>query len=263
MEVTISLGQMDVALGSKEKNLETVKWMTAEASKRDSDIVIFPELWSTGYDLANAGEHATPIQDGVFAETAALSRQFGLHILGSNLSIVEDGQFGNTAVLVDPQGETRGVYNKVHLFAPMDEDRYLTPGDSAVLAELPWGRTGIAICYDLRFPEIFRSYGVAGASLILIPSEWPFPRLEHWRTLLRARAIENQLFVAACNRVGTTGDTRFFGHSMVVDPMGEIIVEGGEEETLLTASIDLDQVQRVRSLFNVNDDRRPDVYGSR
>jgi len=128
------------------------------------------------------------------------------------------------------------------------------------MADLPWGRTGIAICYDLRFPELIRTYGVAGASLILIPAEWPYPRIEHWRTLIQARAIENQLFVAACNRVGVSGNTRFLGHSMIVNPMGDFIVEGGEDETLLTASIDLDQVEQVRSLFNVNNDRRPEVY---
>jgi predicted amidohydrolase len=260
MNVTISLGQMNVILGNAAKNLDTVKRMTAEASRRGSDLVIFPELWATGYDLENVKKHATSVDRGFFAESAALARQYGLHILGSNLSVADDGRYGNTAALFGPSGETLGTYTKVHLFGPMDEDRYLTSGDTTELVELPWGPTGIAICYDLRFPELIRAYGVAGASLILLPSEWPYPRIAHWRTLIRARAIENQVFVAACNRTGVSGKSTFFGHSMIVNPAGETIIEGGENEMLLTATIDLDQVNQVRSLFNVFDDRRPEVY---
>ncbi|HET6447049.1 MAG TPA: carbon-nitrogen family hydrolase [candidate division Zixibacteria bacterium] len=262
MKITVSLGQMDVIVGDTDRNLETVKRMTAEASRRGSDLVIFPELWATGYDLQNVEKHASAISQGVFAETAALARQYGLHILGSNFSVVEEGRFGNTAVLFGPRGATLGTYTKVHLFAPMDEDRYLTAGNALTLVDLPWGLTGLAICYDLRFPELTRAYGVAGASLILMPSEWPYPRLAHWRTLLRARAIENQVFIAACNRTGVSGDTSFFGHSTIVDPAGDIIIEGGEGEMLLTASMDMGQVNRVRSLFNVFDDRRPETYSN-
>ncbi|MGB3712954.1 MAG: carbon-nitrogen family hydrolase, partial [Candidatus Promineifilaceae bacterium] len=253
-------GQMNVILGDASKNLDTVKRMTAEASRRGSDVVVFPELWATGYDLENVEKHATSIDQGIFAESATLARQYGLHILGSNLSVVDEGRYGNTAVLFGPQGTTLGVYIKVHLFGPMDEDRYLTPGDAPEMVELPWGPTGLAICYDLRFPELMRAYGVAGASLILLPSEWPYPRIAHWRTLIRARAIENQVFVAACNRTGLSGENSFFGHSMIVNPAGETVIEGGEYEMLLTATIDLDQVNQVRSLFNVFDDRRPEVY---
>jgi omega-amidase len=260
MEATISLGQMNVILGNTAKNLETVKRMTAEAARRDSDMVIFPELWATGYDLENVKKHATPVDQGIFAESAALARQYGLHILGSNLSVSDDGRYQNTAVLFGPAGTTLATYAKVHLFGPMDEDRYLTPGYTQELVELPWGLTGLAICYDLRFPELMRAYSVSGATLILLPSEWPYPRLSHWRTLIRARAIENQAFVAACNCTGASGEYAFFGHSMIVNPAGETVIEGGETEMLLTATIDLDQVNQVRSLFNVFDDRRPEAY---
>jgi omega-amidase len=260
MKITVSLGQMDVILGDTERNLDTVKQMTAEASRRGSDLIVYPELWASGYDLENKGRYATTIDQGVFAETADLARQYGLHIVGSNLSIDDLGRCGNTAVLFGPSGKTLGIYTKVHLFGPMEEVTHLAPGEALELADLPWGKTGFAICYDLRFPELFRAYGAAGASLILLPAEWPYPRIAHWRTLIQARAIENQLFVAACNRVGESGDAKFFGHSMIVDPGGEIIIEGGVEEMLLTASIELDQIEQSRSLFNILGDRRPEVY---
>jgi len=260
MKITVSLGQMDVILGDTERNLDTVKQMTAEASRRGSDLIVFPELWASGYDLENKESYATSIDQGVFAETADLARQYGVHIVGSNLSIDDQGRCGNTAVLFGPSGRILGLYTKVHLFGPMQEDTHLVPGEALELADLPWGKTGFAICYDLRFPELFRAYGSAGASLILLPAEWPYPRIAHWRTLIQARAIENQLFVAACNRVGDSGDAKFFGHSMIVGPVGEIIIEGGMEEMLLTASIELDQIEQSRSLFNILGDRRPEVY---
>jgi predicted amidohydrolase len=142
----------------------------------------------------------------------------------------------------------------------MDEEKYLTPGEEPVIVDLPWGRSGLAICYDLRFPELMRGYALGGVRLILIPAEWPHPRRAHWRTLLRARAIENQCFVVACNRVGTTGSTTFFGSSAVIDPWGETLVEAGEVETLLTVTIDTDLVEAVRRKIPVFADRRPELY---
>jgi omega-amidase len=118
----------------------------------------------------------------------------------------------------------------------------------------------MTICYDLRFPELFRRYALAGARLILVPAEWPHPRRAHWQTLLRARAIENQCFVAACNRVGITGNSTFFGASAVIDPWGEALVEGGETELILTATIDLSLVDTVRKRIPVFEDRRPELY---
>ena len=126
--------------------------------------------------------------------------------------------------------------------------------------DTPWGPAGGAICYDLRFPELFRRYALDGALFCLLPSEWPHPRLAHWRTLLRARAIENQMFVVACNRVVETGDNRFFGHSAVIDPWGETLVEGDESEVLLFATLDTALVADVRQRIPVFADRRPAAY---
>jgi predicted amidohydrolase len=262
MELTISLGQMNVALGQPARNLETVEVLAAEAAARGSDVLVLPELWSTGYDLGRAREHATPVGEGMFAAVADLARKRRLYIAGSLLGQIAGSGAGNTAVLYGPDGRLLATYNKIHLFRLMDEEQYLCAGNELALAETPWGKSGLAICYDLRFPEQFRAYALAGATIVFLPSEWPHPRLDHWRTLLRARAIENQLFVVACNRVGQSGETHFFGHSTIVDPWGEPVVEGGEEAVLLTATIDTARVDEIRARIPIFKDRRPDIYGS-
>jgi omega-amidase len=259
MELIISLAQMNIALGQPRVNLAKVQELTAEARRRGSNVVLFPELWPTGYDLENAEQYATSLHEGLFAELAALARENAIHICGSLLS-VQDGRYHNTAPLFSPAGKRLGHYSKIHLFRLMEEDRYLAAGQVAPVFNLPWGKSAIAICYDLRFPELFRRYALAGTSIIFLPAEWPSPRLEHWRTLLQARAIENQMFIAACNRVGESKGEKFFGHSAIYDPWGRLVIEAGDGEVLLTASVDMALVQEVRQAIPVLADRRPELY---
>ncbi len=260
--ITISVGQMDVRAGEPHRNLGCVHEWTAEAARRGSDLVVFPELWDTGYALDRAETLGGKRGEGRFAEVSALARQHGVHILGSMLETApaDGGEAFNTAVWFGPDGAVRGAYRKIHLFGLMDEPRYLGPGEHPLIVDASWGRTAVAICYDLRFPELFRGYALAGAEMVVIPAQWPHPRMAHWRTLLRARAIENQMVVVGCNRVGSDGDTRFGGRSAVLDAWGEPLIEGGEGEALLTVRVDLDHVARVRAKMPVLDDRRPDVY---
>lgn len=261
MQLTISLGQIDVQLGNPQANLAAVQEMSAEAARRGSDIIVFPELWSTGYDLENGAVYATSTAEGIFADVRQCAKTHQIAILGSCLSDLGEGRIGNTAVYFDANGRNLGEYSKTHLFRLMAEDQFLAAGSQKTMIESQWGLLGLTICYDLRFPELYRAYALAGAQLVFVPSEWPHPRLKHWRTLLRARAIENQMFIVACNRVGNSKGTDFFGHSAIIDPWGEAIIEGGEQEMLLTATIDLDQVHEVRAKIPIFKDRRPDVYG--
>ncbi|GIV72027.1 MULTISPECIES: carbon-nitrogen family hydrolase [Caldilinea] len=262
--LNISLVQMDCKAGDPERNFAHAATAIAEAARRGSDLVLLPELWSTAYALEAAPTLASPLahspsEEGWFARLAGLAAQHGLYIGGSMLES-RAGRYYNCFALYGPDGTLCAAYRKVHLFRLMDEEKYLAPGEQTVCLDLPWGKTGLAICYDLRFPELFRSYALAGARLLLIPAEWPHPRRAHWRTLLRARAIENQCFVVACNRVGTTGAASFFGASAVIDPWGETLVEAGEVETLLTVTIDTALVDEVRRRIPVFEDRRPDLY---
>lgn len=259
--LTITLVQMDIALGDPQTNLRRGERFVAQAAARGSTLVLFPELWTTGYALDRAEELASPLGQGAFAEMARWAQTYNVWIVGSVLERWGNG-FANTAVLAAPSGEIHGVYRKVHLFGLMDEDRYLRPGHEAPVWASPWGRTALAICYDLRFPELFRRYALEGATVVLVPAEWPHPRLHHWRVLVQARAIENQCFVAACNRVGSAKEEHFCGHSMVVSPWGDVIAEAGEEEILLTATLNLEQAATVRQRIPVFRDRRPDVYAA-
>lgn len=261
--LTISLVQMDCRLGEPGDNFARAAELVAEAARRGSRLVLLPELWSTAYALDRAPELASPLAAGPdeswFGQVAALARHHGVW-LGGSLLEARGGQFYNCFALYDATGQLQAAYRKLHLFRLMQEEQYLGTGDAPVTVDAPWGKTGLAICYDLRFPELFRRYALEGAQLLLLPAEWPHPRREHWRTLLRARAIENQCYVAACNRVGVTGGNTFFGASALIDPWGETLVEGGEAPMVLTATIDLALVDAVRRRIPVFADRRPEVY---
>jgi predicted amidohydrolase len=257
--VIVSLAQIDVLWGQPEANLAVAEELVEEARRRGSDLILFPELWTTGFDLVHAGAYASAPGEGVFERLGHLARRNDIYIAGSILKRERDAIF-NCAPLFSPRGDLVGEYDKVHLFGLMDEDRYLTAGNRTPVFDLPWGRCAVAICYDLRFPELFRRFALDGAEMVLLPAEWPYPRLEHWRTLLRARAIENEFYLVACNQVGRAGDTHFFGHSTIVDPMGRCAVEAGETAMLLTVSVDMDLVKEARSRLTVLQDRRPEVY---
>ncbi len=259
--LTLALAQIDVILGDKAANLAQAEPLIARAADVDADLILFPELWTTGYDLPRAAELAESISDGPTArQLLAWAHTYGLWIGGSMLEREEERGIFNAAALFGPQGQTLGPYRKIHRFGPMAEDRWLEAGCEPGQIDPPWGKTGVAICYDLRFPELFRSYALAGARLILLPSEWPHPRLHHWRTLVQARAIENACFVAAVNRVGSDRANTFCGHSMVVGPWGEVLVEAGETPELLIATIDLAQADEARVRIPVLKDRRPECY---
>ncbi|MFW6082871.1 MAG: nitrilase-related carbon-nitrogen hydrolase, partial [Chloroflexota bacterium] len=224
-----------------------------------ADLLLLPELWLHGYDLERAASWAAHLGEGGFAEMAAMARAFDLHVVGSTLERHEDG-VSNTAALYDPEGRLLGSYRKMHLFRLMREDQYLTPGSHATLCQTPWGPTGLSICYDLRFPELFRTMALAGARLFVVPAQWPVKRLEAWLLLARARAAENELIVAACNRVGTGDGVKFPGRSIVVDPWGNAIVEADEQEGLILAQADLREIEKARRYLTVYKDRRPGAY---
>ncbi len=249
---------METRLGAPEENLRRAEAWAAEAARRGSDLLLLPELWGSGYALEQAAALAAPLGGGLFAEMAALARRYRLALGGSLLEAAE-GVY-NTFALYAADGSLLAAYRKIHLFGPMGEDRYLKAGLRPVLTETPWGKTGLAVCYDLRFPELFRLYTLEGAEIVLLCAEWPLSRIEHWRILLRARAIENQCFVAAVNRAGESQGARLGGHSAVLNPRGEALVEGGSAPLLLTVDVALEEVSLARQRFPALRDRRPEAY---
>ena len=257
--LTITLAQIDVHTGQPEANLARVREFAAQAQKANADLLLLPELWLYGYDLKRAEEWAVPLGEGGFAHMATLAREFGLHMAGSLLEW-HAGGVSSSAVLYAPDGALLGLYRKIHLFRLMDEHRHLIAGDHATLCPTSWGPVGLAICYDLRFPELFRVMALAGANLFLIPAQWPVPRLDAWLTLARARAVENELFVAVCNRVGSEGEVTFPGQSLIVNPWGRVLAEGDDQERLLIAQADLREVHKARRYLTIYEDRRPEAY---
>ncbi len=216
-------------------------------------------MWTTGYDWDNI-KTLSATQDEVINAVGVLAKKHNIWLNGSMLALDDDGQPTNTSILFDPQGEQAGVYRKIHLFGVMDEDQYLAAGQHLTTVETAWGQSGLAICYDLRFAEMFRTYALNGVNMVYLPAEWPHPRLAHWQTLLRARAIENQMYIVGVNCVGNDGTYDFFGHSAIIDPWGNAVVEAGESEVLLTATIETGTVAEVRQKIPVFKDRRPELY---
>ncbi|WP_119065369.1 carbon-nitrogen family hydrolase [Aggregatilinea lenta] len=245
--LSVALAQLNVRKGEPRINWTHAQELIAQAATRGVDVVVLPELWDAGMAYDRGREIASTLSGGLFAQVAALSRQTNLHIFGSMYEKRGVGVY-NTCAVISPRSGVTGAYRKMHLFPLASEDKWLTPGEAPLSVDLPWGRTGFGICYDLRFPELFRRYADDGTQVVILPASWPHPRLEHYRTLLRARAIENQCYMIAVNRTGTDADdgTQYFGHSCVIDPWGEVALEVGEQEGLYTVTLDLDLVAEVR-----------------
>lgn len=255
----IALAQLDLTPADPEGNFRLAEKAAREASSAGADLMLLPELWASGYDLKNCAIYASGIDQGWFARMGDLASSCGIG-LGGSLIEEDEGAYYNTFVLLDGQGRRLGSYRKTHLFRFLDEDQFFKAGDRLALIDSPWGQAGLATCYDLRFPELFRAYAVRGAEIILLAAEWPLKRIAHWDLLLQARAVENQCFIAAVNKSGISLGARLGGRSAVIDPMGEILVQGGEGSCLLYAEIDLQQTHRTREWMPVLQDRNPPVY---
>jgi omega-amidase len=258
-KLTIAVSQIDLALGNPQKNLDTVTANIVHAKLHNADAIVLPELWSSAYDLEHAATLASGVSEGMFSEIAQQARQHQIAIVGSLLES-DAGKIYNTSIFIDANGKRLGMYRKLHLVPMLDEPRFLTAGNDAPMFDAPFGKFALAVCYDLRFPELWRHYALAGAQIVFLSAEWPAKRIAHWQTLVPARAIENQFFIAASNRIGKSKDERFGGYSMIVNPWGEAVVDSATRADLLVAEIDLDEVHSVRERVPVFKDRRTDVY---
>jgi predicted amidohydrolase len=228
-----------------------------------SDLIVLPELWDIGYLSFDAYASAASALDRAPVVRAARdwASSTGAYVLAG--SVVErdaDGRFYNTTVLIDPRGELRHTYRKQHVFGYQSrEAELLEPGRQATVAADVFGGFAATTCYDVRFPEVYRALVDRGARLLAIPAAWPAVRREHWRTLVRARAIENQLLVVAVNAAGVQSGVPLGGHSAVISPAGEVLLELGTDEAVASVDVELADVDRVRDEFPVLGDRRRDV----
>lgn len=238
------------ALGAREENVERAVALIQETN---ADLVVLPELFAQCRDFTKA----EPIPGHTTDTFTRVAREQGIYlVMGSMLESDGDGHVYNTSLLIDARGEIIARYRKIHLFSyGSKERRSLTPGSDVVVADSPFGRIGMSICYDLRFPELYRALVKKGAEIIVCPAAWPYPRLEHWLILNRARAIEEQCYFVSCNQVGTpVPQFTFFGRSMITDPWGETLVTGSDREGSIQASLDVDVVHSIRAEYRFLDD---------
>lgn len=256
----ISLIQLDIAFGNPAANYATAERSIREAAAAGPDCLILPELWTTGYDLTRLDGIADPDGQATKALMSGLAKELGVHIVAGSVASRQPAGITNSMYVFDRSGELAGEYSKLHLFKLMDEHLYLQPGEAKGLFTLDHALCAGLICYDIRFPEWVRAHTAQGAEILFVSAEWPKPRLAHWRALLISRAIENQCYVIACNRAGADPANVFAGHSIIIDPWGDIISEAGEGEEILTGEIDLQKVREVRQQIPIFADRRPELY---
>ncbi|MFA7060800.1 MAG: carbon-nitrogen family hydrolase [Pedobacter sp.] len=249
--------QFNVKQGDVDANLAYVRTALKRVADQGAQLVVLPEMWSSGFAYKQLNELALRTAT-IVDELLELSRQLKLVICGSMPEPNGDKVF-NTAYVID-NGRLAGFYRKIHLFSLLGEDRAFSGGDHWLLADTSIGKIGVIICYDLRFPELSRRLALVGAQVICVPAQWPKPREEHWRTLLRARAIENQLFVVSANACGLVGKLDFFGMSMIINPKGEVLAEAGEEEREIIALLDMRVMDDWRAQIPCFNDRKPECY---
>ncbi len=260
-------------------NLAAADRLTRAAAADGARLIVLPEKWTVLGSDEDLRVGAQGLDGPGISWARALARELGLDLVaGSFMERLEDGagrsaaagKLANTSVHVDPSGEVRAVYRKLHLFdvdvagRAYRESAVTEPGEDIVVSATAEGvEVGMAICYDLRFPELFRVLALRGARVVVLPSAFTLPTTrDHWEVLVRARAIENEVFVLAANQVGPhPGGHRSGGRSMIVDPWGVVLAEAGDGEGFVAADLDLARQQEIRAQLPVLVHRRPDVYG--
>jgi len=241
-------------------NWERVKGFLLSLKGRGVDFAVLPELWwSEGRFREVIGRAVLEVED-VLDDARAVAKEIGVNVVLGTLPESAGEKFYNTSFVINRVGDVVASYRKIHVFRYLGEDKYFRGGDKVVLLEIDGVKVGLEVCYDIRFFELSRLLALKGAQILLVPAAWPVDRLAHWRILNMATAILAQVFVVSANRVGDAGALKYPGHSMVVDPWGEVLVEGEGEPGVLIADVDTGKIEEVRSKITVYRDMRPELY---
>jgi omega-amidase len=259
----VAVAQISCSLGDPEANLSKVRDFSHCAKQAGAELIVFPEMSDTGYSMPVIQKHASHWKTGFVAGLREIANQLSIAIV-SGVSERDGSSIYNSQVLIDAKGDVVAKYRKTHLYAvaPVEEQTCFAPGDSFASFEFAGLNFGFSICYDLRFPEMFRNLVTEqNVGAFLISSAWPFPRDEHFCVLARARAIENQSYVIASNRVGKDNELWFCGNSAVIDPRGVVIAAASpDREELIHADVSQELVQSVRRRMQSLGHRRQDLY---
>lgn len=243
-----SVIQFDVRPGEITVNEEQAAEYIAKAAEAGAEVVTLPELWNCGYQLADLHTLAQNMRGSSIRLLQKYAKKYGIFIFGGSIAEKKEKHFYNTAVAINAQGDIIAKYRKAHLFPyGLEEEKFFAPGNEWVLADTPWGKAGMMICYDLRFPEFVRNLVLRGAKFLVAPAQWPGVRLENWLVLAQARAIENQVFMLATNRTGTDPSGKYDGGSLIVSPWGDVLARGYSEAGAYTADLDFSIIEHAKS----------------
>lgn len=257
----------------KEQNLSTAERLIDQAVGRGASLVALPEHFCCGGVAQIQRENAEPIPGPTVERLRNRAGSAGIYLVAGSLAerVPDADRVFNTSVLINPRGEIAATYRKIHLFdvelndqPAVRESDFFQAGDSLVVARTDGGTVGLTICYDLRFPEIYRALAIGGADIIFVVSSFMATTGKyHWEPLLRARAIENQVFIVAPNQAGPIPDTNVlrYGHSAIIDPWGTVLAQASDAEGVITAEIDLERLAAVRRQLPSLAGRRPEIYG--
>jgi predicted amidohydrolase len=223
-----------------------------------ADLVILPEIWNIGFmSFDRYIPEAENSEGQTLKRLRESAKEIGIYLHSGSFVEKRNDKYYNSSYLISPKGNILANYLKIHLYGYNSrETQLLTPGDAVVVADTPLGKFGLATCYDLRFPELFRKMVAQGAEIFLVCSAWPYPRLEHWLMLNRVRALENQCFLISSNSVGLNQGIQFVGHSMIADPWGTILAGSGDNEIIIKTEINLDSLKAARNQFPALSDRK-------
>jgi deaminated glutathione amidase len=255
----------------KADNLERGERLVARAASTGADLVLLPEKWNAIGSTETLVANAEPLESGeTAAAMAEWAKRHGITLVGGSITERRDGRekLSNTCCVFDPSGELVAVYRKIHMFdVDVGGHRYREsdaeePGDETVVCVVEGWRLGLSVCYDLRFPELYRILAVEGAEVLTVPAAFTLHTgKDHWELLLRARAVENQCFVVAANEWGTIeGGKATYGRSMIVDPWGVVLAAASDEDTVISAELERSFLERIRRELPSLANRRPAAY---
>ncbi|WP_414047133.1 carbon-nitrogen family hydrolase [Macrococcus equi] len=254
----IAIYQMEITPGHPEKNIEKIKtWLS---TLHNIDIAVLPEMWNTSYTLETLKHITSERGEREISVLQQLAMEYQIHIVGGSIAVKEDGKIFNRAIVIHKTGEVIHQYDKLHLVPMLEEPNYLTEGNKVSTFEIANIKMGIIICYDLRFPEISRKLALEGIEVLFVVAEWPVERIEQFEKLLFARAIENQVFVVACNSVGKCDETVFGGKSAIINPLGETISKNILGEGTIQTEINIEELHHIRETIPLLKTRRTDIY---
>lgn len=251
----VSIIQYDVT-PDPYANVTNLEKLFAIAGGRRSRFVLLPELFGVGFNYSLYPEMADHNME-MLKYLQGVARKYGFYLIAGSVAFKavkgsKTDQYYNRSYLISPEGGVMGHYDKVHVFFQNQEDQYFIPGTKSPVFTTSYAPIGIQICFDIRFPENIREMVKQGMKILFVPAQFPHPRKEHWMNLLKARAIENQIYVVGANRVGTVNeDLSYFGHSVIIDPYGDTLANGYEKEGVISEYLDMDFLEAYRKSFPV------------